>query len=161
MRKQRKPRNAQQRTQPSTSPRGEVSQAKSNSIRNKRARQSDLRACAIKRCACITILFNTSLIRPQDDLILKRILYKLFHVEEALEANARDIQTKSKALAGLRAEHGEHEKALEDVRAEQARARTAVVREEKRVKKAEKALEAKVGQLFYLLLTQLERIVGA
>ncbi|KAG2353280.1 SMCs flexible hinge [Suillus spraguei] len=84
-----------------------------------------------------------SLCDQKDDLILKRILYKLFHVEEALEANARDIQTKSKALAGLRAEHGEHEKALEDVRAEQARARTAVVREEKKVKKAEKALEAK------------------
>lgn len=83
----------------------------------------------------------------KDDLILRRILYKLFHIEEALEANARDIQTKSKALAGLRAEHGEHEKALEDVRAEQARARTAVVREEKKVKKAEKALEAKEPEL--------------
>ncbi|KAG2124257.1 hypothetical protein BD769DRAFT_1653050 [Suillus cothurnatus] len=88
-----------------------------------------------------------SLCDQKDDLILKRILYKLFHVEEALEANARDIQTKFKALAGLRAEHGEHEKALEDVRAEQARARTAVVREEKRVKKAEKALEAKEPEL--------------
>lgn len=89
----------------------------------------------------------------QDDLILKRILYKLFHIEEALEANARDIQTKSKALAGLRAEHEEHEKALENVRAEQARARTAVLREEKKVKKAEKALEAKVSCFCYLLLT--------
>ncbi|KAG1840638.1 hypothetical protein F4604DRAFT_1832337 [Suillus subluteus] len=88
-----------------------------------------------------------SLCDQKDDLILKRILYKLFHIEEALEANARDIQTKSKALAGLRAEHGEHEKALEDVRAEQARARTAVVREEKKVKKAEKALEAKEPEL--------------
>ncbi|KAG1728564.1 RecF/RecN/SMC [Suillus lakei] len=88
-----------------------------------------------------------SLCDQKDDLILKRILYKLFHIEEALEANARDIQTKSKALAGLRAEHGEHEKALEDVRAEQARARTAVVREEKKAKKAEKALEAKEPEL--------------
>jgi structural maintenance of chromosome 1 len=56
----------------------------------------------------------------------------------------RDIQTKSKALAGLRAEHGEYEKALDDVRAEQARACTADVQEEKKAKKAEKALEAKV-----------------
>lgn len=88
-----------------------------------------------------------SLCDQKDDLILKRILYKLFHIEEALEANARDIQTKSKALAGLRAEHGEYEKALDDVRAEQARARTAVVREEKKVKKAEKALEAKEPEL--------------
>lgn len=71
-----------------------------------------------------------SLCDQKDDLILKCILYKLFHIEEALEANARDIQTTSKTLAGLRAEHGEYEKALDDVRAEQARARTAVVREE-------------------------------
>ena len=76
---------------------------------------------------------------------MTRILYKLFHIEEALEANARDIQTKSKALEGFRTEHGECEAALEEARAEQARARTAVVREEKKVKKAEKALEAKVG----------------
>ncbi|KAG1770008.1 RecF/RecN/SMC [Suillus occidentalis] len=88
-----------------------------------------------------------SLCDQKDDLILKRILYKLFHIEEALEANTREIQTKSKALAGLRAEHGEYEKALDDVRAEQARARTAVVREEKKVKKAEKALEAKEPEL--------------
>ncbi|KAG2151543.1 RecF/RecN/SMC [Suillus clintonianus] len=88
-----------------------------------------------------------SLCDQKDDLILKRILYKLFHIEEALEANARDIQTKSKALAGLRTEHGEHEKSLEDARAEQARARTAVVREDKKVKKAEKALEAKEPEL--------------
>lgn len=76
---------------------------------------------------------------------MRRILYKLFHIEEALEANARDIQKKSRALAGLRAEQQKHDKALEDARADQARARTAVVREEKKVKKAEKIVESKVG----------------
>lgn len=86
---------------------------------------------------------------------MTRILYKLFHIEEALETNARDIQTKSKALVDLRAEHGEHEKALEDARAEQARARTTVVREEKKVKKAEKALEAKVSYALCQLPTRL------
>ncbi|KAJ8594932.1 RecF/RecN/SMC protein [Rhizopogon salebrosus TDB-379] len=84
-----------------------------------------------------------SLCNDRDNLIMTRILYKLFHIEEALEANARDIQTKSKALDGLRSEHGENQTALEEARAEQARARTTVVREEKKVKKAEKALEAK------------------
>jgi structural maintenance of chromosome 1 len=107
-------------------------------------KQSVLRACAIKRCGRATILFDTILMRSQDDLILKCILYKLFHIGEALEANARDIQTKSKSLAGLRAEHGEYEKALDDVCAWQVRARTAIVCEEKKVKKAKKALEAKV-----------------
>ncbi|KAF8137566.1 RecF/RecN/SMC, partial [Boletus edulis] len=85
------------------------------------------------------------LCQERDDLILRRILYKLFHIEEALEANARDIQKKSRALAGLRAEQQQHDKALEDARADQARARTAVVREEKKVKKAEKTVESKVG----------------
>ena len=37
-----------------------------------------------------------------------------------------------------------HDKALEDARAEQAKARTAVLQMEKKIKKAEKALENKV-----------------
>ncbi|KAI9569904.1 hypothetical protein HD554DRAFT_2088472 [Boletus coccyginus] len=85
------------------------------------------------------------LCQERDDFILRRILYKLFHIEEALEANARDIQKKSRALAGLRAEQQKHDKALEDARADQARAHTAVVKEEKKVKKAEKTVESKVG----------------
>lgn len=69
----------------------------------------------------------------------------MFHIEEALGANARDIQKKSRALAGLRAEQQEHDKGLEDARADQAKARNAVVKEEKKVKKAEKIVESKVG----------------
>ncbi|KAG2742674.1 hypothetical protein P692DRAFT_201870696 [Suillus brevipes Sb2] len=68
---------------------------------------------------------------------------KSFSTLKRHSKQTRDIQTKSKALAGLRAEHGEYEKALDDVRAEQARACTADVQEEKKAKKAEKALEAK------------------
>ncbi|KAG1840154.1 hypothetical protein F4604DRAFT_1992222 [Suillus subluteus] len=70
-----------------------------------------------------------SLCDQKDNPILKRILYKPFHIEQALEAHARDIQTKSKTLA------------------EQARARTAVAPEERKVKEAEKALEAKEPEL--------------
>ena len=69
----------------------------------------------------------------------------MFHIEEALGANARDIQKKSRALAGLRAEQQEYDKGLEDARADQAKARNAVVKEEKKVKKAEKIVESKVG----------------
>ncbi|KAH7887101.1 RecF/RecN/SMC [Phlebopus sp. FC_14] len=87
------------------------------------------------------------LCQERDELILRRILFKLFHIEEALEANARDIKAKSKTLAGLRVEQQEHDKALEEARADQARARTTVVREEKKVKKAEKALEFKEPDL--------------
>ncbi|KAF9233408.1 hypothetical protein BU15DRAFT_90371 [Melanogaster broomeanus] len=87
------------------------------------------------------------LCQERDELILRRLLYKLFHIEEALEGNAREIQTKSRTLAGLRADQQQHDKALEDARADQARARTAVVREEKKVKKAEKAVESKEPDL--------------
>lgn len=88
-----------------------------------------------------------TLLRPrcfQDDLILSRILFKLFHIEEAIEVNVREIQSQSKALAGLREEQRKHDEALEASRAEQAKARTGVIQLEKKIKKAEKTLEGKV-----------------
>lgn len=87
------------------------------------------------------------LCEERDQLILRRVLYKLFHIEKALEANARDIQTKSRALAGLRKEQQNHDNALESARAEQAKARSAVVKEERKVKKAEKSIESKEPEL--------------
>lgn len=84
------------------------------------------------------------LIRKRDELILKRFLWKLFHIEEQIEANAREIKQKNKTLAGLRKEQATHDKALEEARAKQAKARSDVVAAEKKVKKAEKALETKV-----------------
>jgi structural maintenance of chromosome 1 len=61
-----------------------------------------------------------------------------------MEQNARDINTKNKALAGLREDHRVRDGELEKTRAEQAKARAAVTQKEKRVKKMEKALEARV-----------------
>ncbi|KAG1736711.1 hypothetical protein EDD22DRAFT_1009819 [Suillus occidentalis] len=61
-----------------------------------------MRACAIKGAPALPFFSYTILMRSQDDLILKPILCELFYIEKALEAIARDIQTKSKALAGLR-----------------------------------------------------------
>ena len=75
---------------------------------------------------------------------MQRVLFKLYHIQKALDHHAQDIKTKNKALAGLREEQRRHDKALDDARAEQARARTAVMQKEKKIKKAEKALENKV-----------------
>ena len=75
---------------------------------------------------------------------MRRILFKLFHIEEALEKDAREVREQSKALAGLREEQKTHDAALNDARAEQAKARSALMQREKKLKKAEKALEAKV-----------------
>lgn len=80
----------------------------------------------------------------QDNLILRRILFKLFHIEESIEADVLEIQSKSKALDGLREEQRVHDQALDAARGEQAKARAAVMQKEKKMKKAEKAVEARV-----------------
>jgi len=80
----------------------------------------------------------------KDDLILHRILYKLWHIDAALEQNAEEIKERSKALVGLRKDKAAADKALEDKRRAQANARNTVTSKEKKLKKAEKHLESKV-----------------
>ena len=67
----------------------------------------------------------------------------------SLEEHAHAITEQNKALAGLRQEQRKHEKALEEARSEQAKARGNVMQKEKRIKKAEKALETKVRGTVY------------
>jgi hypothetical protein len=81
--------------------------------------------------------------------MMHRILYKLYRIEESIEQNGREINTKNKALAGLREEQRAHDAALETARVEQAKAKTNVMQKDKKIKKAEKALEAKVCPLGY------------
>ena len=78
-------------------------------------------------------------------MILQRILLKIYHIQTSLATHPNDIKTQTEALAGLRQEQRLHDRAPEDARAEQARGRTDVMQKEKRIKKAEKALEAKVS----------------
>ncbi|KAL4266841.1 SMC family protein [Pleurotus pulmonarius] len=88
-----------------------------------------------------------ALCQQKDELILRRILYKLYHIEEAIDDNTREINSQNKTLAGLREQQRVHDEALEAARAEQAKARTSVMQKEKKIKKAEKALEAKRPEL--------------
>ena len=76
--------------------------------------------------------------------MLRRILYKLYHIQQSLDEHAQAIRDQNKALVGLRKEQQKHEKALEEARSEQAKSRGAVMQKEKRIKKAEKALETQV-----------------
>jgi len=80
----------------------------------------------------------------KDELILRRALYKLYHIEESLRANASEIQKQSRALNGLRDDQNRQQQALDRTRAEQAKSKTEVSREERKLKRAEKTLEAKV-----------------
>ncbi|KIM86143.1 hypothetical protein PILCRDRAFT_334537 [Piloderma croceum F 1598] len=88
-----------------------------------------------------------ALVQERDELILHRILYKLFHIEESIEQNAHEIKARNKTLAGLREEQRVHDKALEEARKEQAQARSNTMQKEKKVKKAEKAVDAKKPDL--------------
>ncbi|KAG7094864.1 hypothetical protein E1B28_005672 [Marasmius oreades] len=88
-----------------------------------------------------------ALVQERDLLILHRILFKLYHIEDSIEVNAHEIREQNKALAGLREEQRVHDKALENARTEQAKARTSVMQAEKKIKKAEKAFDAKKPDL--------------
>ncbi|TFY79840.1 hypothetical protein EWM64_g4174 [Hericium alpestre] len=87
------------------------------------------------------------LCHERDQLILRRVLFKLYHIEEALEKNSREIKEQNRALAPLREEQQATDEALQNARAEQAKARSNVMQKEKRIKKADKALEAKKPEL--------------
>jgi structural maintenance of chromosome 1 len=77
-------------------------------------------------------------------LILHRALYKLYHIEESLKDHANEIKKQNRALVGLREEQQSKQEDLDGARSEQAKSKTKVSREERRLKKAEKALEGKV-----------------
>ncbi len=88
-----------------------------------------------------------ALVQERDELIRERAMTKLYHIDMGIEDNTRAIVTKNKELAGLRQEQKAQDKAVEEARAEQAKARTAVMQKEKNIKKAEKTLENKKPEL--------------
>jgi structural maintenance of chromosome 1 len=67
-----------------------------------------------------------------------------------MELNSHQIKSQNKALNGLREEQRVHDKALDGARAEQAKVRATVMQMEKKIKKAEKALDGKVSSDLFL-----------
>jgi structural maintenance of chromosome 1 len=65
-----------------------------------------------------------------------------------IESNTETVMEKNEELVELRQAQEAHNQEVESARATQAKARTAVMQKEKGIKKAEKALEAKVFQAF-------------
>ncbi|KLO14413.1 cohesin complex subunit psm1 [Schizopora paradoxa] len=88
-----------------------------------------------------------SLLEEKDELVLKRYIWKLYHIQTQIEENSNEIKEKNRTLKGLRKEQAAHDKALNDARAKQAKARSDVTAAEKKVKKAEKAVEARKPDL--------------
>ena len=93
----------------------------------------------------------------QDYLILQRLLWKLFHIEEKIEDDTRAVNTQNRELVGLREDQKEHDEQLTSAREQQAKARSEVSKRERRIKKQEKVLEAMVCAL----LTGIEIEFGA
>lgn len=69
-----------------------------------------------------------------------------------IEDNTETVVKKNEELVGLRQAQEARNQEVEGARAAQAKARTAVMQKEKGIKKAEKALEAKVRQMFIIRL---------
>jgi structural maintenance of chromosome 1 len=97
------------------------------------------------RICCLGLTQNQGLISSQDELLLRRVLYRLYHIEESLAAHADEIKRQNRTLAGLRQEQQTKQDELDAARAEQAKCKTKLSKKEKALKKAEKALEAQVG----------------
>ncbi|KAG8849135.1 Structural maintenance of chromosomes protein 1 [Tulasnella sp. 330] len=87
------------------------------------------------------------LLAERDSLIVHRLLWKLYHIEEAIENNVRDIKSRNDELVQLRQEQSAHEDIVTKARAAQAAARTEVLKREKVIKKKEKGLESKRPEL--------------
>jgi len=156
MKEPRRNRTVRQRTRHITLRSVAPSRAKLSNTRNKRARRSVSRLYARSACvakACLLTELNSH--HVQDDLILRRLLFKLFRIEEGLEKNAEEITTLGTSIAGLREEKEGRDEELDQARTEQAKARMAVAKAEKRIKKAEKALEDKASTVFPVTRTRL------
>lgn len=80
----------------------------------------------------------------KDALVLRKQLWKLYHTEEEIEENVRQINVQAKAVTQLRKEQAVRDGGLKEARETQAAARSAVMSCEKKVKKAEKSLDKKV-----------------
>ncbi|VDB88229.1 unnamed protein product [Peniophora sp. CBMAI 1063] len=83
--------------------------------------------------------------RVQDkvEATLRLFLYKLYHIGQKLDTSRETIEARAPKLKDLREAKEEADDKLADARKDQATARAQVTAKEKRVKKAEKALDNK------------------
>jgi structural maintenance of chromosome 1 len=84
------------------------------------------------------------------------MLWKLWHIEEGLERNTREIKSKNKELEGLRADRDVRDQQLTAARAQQATSRTTVIQKERQIKRAEQTLEALVCLTFPFAPTMMQ-----
>ncbi|KAG8897607.1 Structural maintenance of chromosomes protein 1, partial [Tulasnella sp. 408] len=88
-----------------------------------------------------------NLVAEKDSLIIHRLLWRLYRIEQAIETHTTEITAKNDELFQLRAEQASHETSLEKALAAQPTARNEAQKRERVIKKKETALEGKVTPL--------------
>lgn len=77
----------------------------------------------------------------QDAAIVRHLLWKLFHIEDALASRADAIETKNAELDPLRSAHAESEKSLKSAKKDLAAAQKASSKAERTLQRREKDVE--------------------
>ncbi|KZT54653.1 condensin complex subunit SMC1 [Calocera cornea HHB12733] len=79
----------------------------------------------------------------RDALIVHRLLWKLYHIQDTVESNTELIKSKNAELATMKAEQAKLDSAYEKARKQQAEQHKKTMQADKQIKKAEKTLEDK------------------
>lgn len=79
----------------------------------------------------------------RDEAIVTHVLWKLHHLQEAIENNREQIEKEQAELRELSRTHAKHAQKLEDAKRDQAKVLRSVSQTERNIKAKEKALEEK------------------
>jgi len=82
--------------------------------------------------------------QSRDEAVIKHCVWKLYHVNNAIEERTNLIEEKSESIKTLRAEQTESDNRLKAARKDQLKAQKEVVKQEKALKKREKDADDKV-----------------
>jgi structural maintenance of chromosome 1 len=86
----------------------------------------------------------------RDDAVVRHCVWKLCHLEKALEDRRTSIKAKAKAVQGLKQQQAEHEAKLKAARKEQHRAQKEATAKEKQLKQRERAYDERKPELLAL-----------
>lgn len=81
----------------------------------------------------------------RDELVIKHLLWKLWHIERGIETSREGIEERKASLSDLQDKQGEAAAEVDQAKKQHAQARTVVAKQEAKVKSADKALDEKVS----------------
>ncbi len=81
----------------------------------------------------------------QEDAVVRQLLWKLYHIEQGIQANTEEIESKADHLRQLRKDHQKHDDATRAAKKDLARAQKDNNKQEKAVRARENDLEEAVS----------------